>query len=136
MPLLVPNSAEAHSLEIFLGKRASGNLTIDLYTNSWAPLDADGLAQYTKMGAVGGYAAINMTASSWSVVGGAPTVATFPEQSWTFTASAGPVWGYIVTDTTSLGLRWAEQFPAAVTITSSGDTIRVTPKFTFAKSGE
>lgn len=130
MPLLVPNASEATMLEAILNKTAPQNLVLRLFTNNVTPGEADVAAAYTE--ATGnGYAAQNLTAGSWTTVAGAPTEATHPEMTFTFTGALGNVYGYYVTQATSGLLMWAERFTGApFNIANNGDQIRVTPKLT------
>jgi hypothetical protein len=130
MPLLVPNGSEATMLEAILNKVAPQNLVLRLFTNNVTPGETDLAAAYTEASG-NGYAAITLTAASWSVVEGAPSEASYPEQTFTFTGALGNVYGYYVTQATSGKLMWAERFTGApFNIANNGDQIKVTPKLT------
>lgn len=136
MPGLVPNSSEVRMLGNILNQIAPQDLDLRLYSNSYAPLDASGASDFTQVSGAG-YAAKQLTATSWNLVAGAPSYAEYPEQSWTFTASNGPVHGYYVIERTSGILKFAEQFPNPPQhIQNSGDTIFATPRFYLKKQGE
>ena len=80
-----------------------------------------------------GYAAITLTAASWTYTSGDPSSIAYAQQ--TFTSSAGsqsqPVYGYYVTQVTSGKLVWVERFTdGPYTIVNNGDTIKVTLNFT------
>lgn len=128
MPLLVPNPSETTMLEAILNKVAPQNLVLRLFTNNVTPGETDLAATYTEASG-NGYAAQNLTAASWTVAEGAPTEATHPEMTFTFTGALGNVYGYYVTQATSGKLMWAERFTGApFNIANNGDQIRVTPK--------
>lgn len=134
---LFPNSAEALNIAILVNKRAAQDLDVGLYVNSRAPADGDLISDYTELGAVGGYAIKQLVASSWDVVAGAPSYGQYPELSWTFTASVGPIHGFFVKERTSGMLRWADQLTnPPFQGSNSGDTIFYTPKFFHKKQGE
>lgn len=130
MPLLVPNPSETTMLEAILNKVAPQNLVLRLFTNNVTPGESDLAATYTEA-AGNGYAAQTLTAASWTVVEGAPTEATHPEVTFSFTGALGNVYGYYVTQAGSGKLMWAERFTGApFNIANNGDQIRVTPKLT------
>lgn len=139
MSLLVPNLAEKQALEILLNKRLPDDLVLCLFKNNKTPADADVLADYTEADFTG-YAAAPLTPASWTVTAGAPTEATYPEE--TFTSSAGSqsqnVYGYYVKENnTDNVLRWAERFSdGPYQIVNNGDVIKVTPVFQGRKVGE
>ena len=130
MALVVPNQGEQIALEALVGKTAGQNLVLGLYTNNVTPGETDTEATYTE--ATGnGYAAITLTASSWTVTPGAPSEAAYPEQTFTFTGALGNVYGYTLKQVTSGKLVWAERFTGApFNIANNGDQIKVTPKIT------
>ena len=130
MPLLVPNGSEATMLEAILNKTAPQNLVLRLFTNNQTPAEGHVALDYTEASG-NGYAAINLTAASWTVAEGAPSEASYPEQTFTFTGALGNVYGYYVTQATSGKLMWAERFTGApFNIANNGDQIKVTPKLT------
>src|SRR3972149_4852506 len=64
--------------------------------------------------------------NSWS-----PSQASFAEQTWTFTASVGNIFGYHMVHSQALQLLWSERFTGGpYNIVNSGDQIKVTPVFT------
>lgn len=130
MALLVPNASEATMLEAILNKVAPQDLVLRLFTNNQTPAEGHTVADYTEASG-SGYAAATLTAGSWTTTPGAPTEATHPEVTFTFTGALGNVYGYYVTQATSGKLMWAERFTGApFNIANNGDQIRVVPKLT------
>lgn len=130
MALLVPNQGEQIALEALVGKTAGQNLILRLYTSNTTPAETDTEATYTEASG-NGYAAITLTAASWTVTPGAPTEAAYAEQTFTFTGALGNVYGYYFTQVTSGKLVWAERFTGApFNIANNGDQIKITPKIT------
>jgi hypothetical protein len=132
MALLLPNNGEGDALAAIVGKAAAENLVLRLYTNDITPSETDTTATYTEA-TFTGYAAITLTASSWTVTEGAPGNAAYPQQTFTSSADQAPqsVYGYYFTRVTSGRLAWAERFPSGpYVIANNGDNVKVTPKFT------
>lgn len=130
MALVVPNQGEQIALEAFVGKTAGQNLVLRLYTNDITPGETNTEATYTEASG-NGYSAITLTAASWTVTPGAPTSATYAEQTFTFTGALGNVYGYYFTQVTSGKLVWAERFTGApFNIANNGDQIKITPQIT------
>ncbi len=130
MALLVPNQGEQIALEALVGKTAGQNLILRLYTSNTTPAETDTEATYTEASG-NGYAAITLTAASWTVTPGAPTEAAYAEQTFTFTGALGNVYGYYFTQVASGKLVWAERFTGApFNIANNGDQIKITPKIT------
>ena len=132
MPLLVPNVGEDKFLQNVLNKTAPENLTLKLFKSNTTPTEADTAATYTEADFIG-YTPIALTGATWTVVAGAPSEATYPQQ--TFTSTAGSqsqqVYGYYVVGASDGVLRWAERFPdGPYPIVNNGDQIKVTPKLT------
>lgn len=132
MALLLPNNGEGDALAAIVGKAAAENLVLRLYTSDTTPAETDTTATYTEA-TFTGYAAITLTASSWTVTEGAPSNAAYPQQTFTSSADQSPqsVYGYYFTRVTSGRLAWAERFPSGpYVIANNGDNVKVTPKFT------
>jgi hypothetical protein len=132
MALLLPNNGEGDALAAIVGKAAAENLVLRLYTSDTTPAETDTTATYTEA-TFTGYAAITLTASSWTVTEGAPGNAAYPQQTFTSSADQAPqsVYGYYFTRVTSGRLAWAERFPSGpYVIANNGDNVKVTPKFT------
>jgi len=130
MALVVPNQGEQIALEALLNKTAPQNLVLRLYTNDVTPGETDTEAAYTEASG-DGYAAENLTASSWVVTPGAPTSAAYPQVTFTFTGALGNVYGYYLTQAVSGKLVYAERFSdGPYAIANNGDQIKVTPTIT------
>lgn len=117
---------------------ASGgnNYTLKLFTNNYTPLTTSAAANFTEA-AGGGYAAITLTAGSWTVsTTNVPRDAAYPQQTFTFTGAltdSVPVYGYYVVDADGV-LIFAERASSTFTPATNGDTYKVTPNFTLANA--
>ena len=130
MAVVVPNAAEDVMLQNILNKTAPQNQTLKLYTNNVTPGEGDTESTYTEASG-NGYAAKTLTGSSWSITPGAPSEASYAQQTWTFTGNLGNVYGYFVVQTTSGKIMWAERFSdGPYNVVNNGDTVSVTPKLT------
>ena len=131
MTIMVPNTGEVIALQYLVNKATPENLVYKLFATNVTPAETDTAASYTEA-AGGGYAAKTLTGSSWGVTGGAPSSASYAQQTWTFT---GPlttnttVYGYFVIRASSLDLVLAETFTSFVP-TNNGDQILLTPTIT------
>lgn len=125
MALIIPNAGKQKMLQYVLGVDTSvENLVLRLYTNDVTPSVNSIYGDFTALASGSGYSSITLTSSSWTVVSGN---ATYPQQTWTFTASAGNVYGYYVATETSNELIMAERFTGApFNIATNGDAINVT----------
>lgn len=128
MTILVPNTGEVIALSYLVNKSASENLIYRLFTNNITPAETDTAATYTEMSGAG-YAAITLSGASWTVTGGAPSSATYAQQTWTFTGAGSTIYGYYVTRATSADLVLAETF-TSFTPAANGDNIKLTPTIT------
>jgi hypothetical protein len=128
MSVIITNTGKQKALEYFVGKDTSPeSLVLKLYSNNYTPTVDDVVSSYTEVTG-GGYASKSLTSSSWSIDSG---IASYPQQSWTFTGSAGSVYGYYVVSATSSDLLFAEKFPnGPYTVSTNGDIIRVTLSLT------
>lgn len=129
MPLKVPNAAEVRVLVEFL----TPALTLRLYGNDKVPADADVTTDYTEI-AGGGYTNRPLTFANWTIVAGAPSLASYSSESWIFTGvinAPGTIYGYYVTRNSDGLLMWAERFPPAnVPFTPiAGSKIVIVPRF-------
>jgi hypothetical protein len=129
MALLVPNAAEGLMLEHIVGKTAIEAVTLKLFQNNYTPIETSVAGSFTEA-TFTGYAAIPLTGSSWSITTGAPSFASYAQQ--TFTSTAGSqsqtVYGYFVVGTSTGTILWAELFTdGPYTIVNNGDAIKVTP---------
>jgi hypothetical protein len=128
MALLVPNVGEVTALSYLVGKTATTeNLVLRLYTNNATPAETDIASTYTEASGFG-YASITLTGATWTITGGAPSPATYPQQIWTFTGALGNVYGYYLTRLTSLDLVYAERFvDGPYNIVNVGDQVKLSP---------
>lgn len=133
MTLVVPNTGEVIALEYLVNKNATQRDVIyNLYQSNTTPAETDTAGDYTAADFTG-YSAITLTGASWTVTGGAPSDASYAQQTWTSSAdqSAQTVYGYYVTRVTDADLVWAERFTSApFVIENDGDTIKITPTIT------
>ena len=129
MTLLVPNNGEGDALSFLVNKSSPTDPILRLYSSNTTPAETDTAATYTEYSATG-YAAITLTGSSWTIAEGAPSQASYSQQTFTMTG-AGDAYGYYVTRTTSGRIAWAERFTSApFSIPSGGGTIKITPQIT------
>lgn len=131
MALLVPNAAEDVMLQNILNKTAPQNLKLKLYKNNITPGESDTEATYTEANFTG-YADVTLTGASWTITPGAPTLASYAQQTFTSTAdqTAQSIYGVFVVQVTSGKLMWAERFANTYTIANNNDAILYTPHFT------
>ena len=130
MTLLVPNNGEGDGVSYFVNKTAPENLVLRLYTSNTTPAETDTTATYTEASGFG-YASVTLTGASWTVAEGAPTLASFAQQTFTFTGSLGNVYGYHLTRITSGRIAYAERFTdGPYNIVNNGDQIKITPQIT------
>lgn len=132
MTILVPNSGENITLSYLVGRTTTvRDLVYRLFATNITPAETDTAGTYTEA-AGGGYASKTLTGASWTVTNGAPTSATYAQQTWTFTGALttnGTVYGYYVTRATDGDLVLAETF-TSFTPTNNGDQILLTPAIT------
>lgn len=132
MTLLVPNVGENITLSYLVGKTTTvRNLIYGLFATNVTPAETDTAGSYTEA-AGGGYAAKTLTGASWTVTNGAPTNASFAQQTWTFTGALTTnltVFGYFVIRATDVDLVLAETF-TSFTPANNGDQILLTPQIT------
>lgn len=132
MALVTVNQGEGIVLEALVNKTAPQNLVLCLYKSNTTPSETDTEATYTEA-AFTGYSAATLTGASWTVTTGAPSSASYAQQ--TFTSSAGSqnesVYGYFYKQATSGKLVIAERFSdGPYTIVNNGDAIKITPAIT------
>lgn len=131
MTLVVQNSGEVAALSYLVNKATPENLVFKYFTNNITPSETDTAATYTEATG-GGYAAITATGANWTIAAGNPSVASYPQQTTTFT---GPltgnttIYGYFVVRATSGDLVLSETF-TPFTPASNGDTLKLTPQIT------
>ena len=132
MALLVTNEGEVIALKALLNHTAGQNLVLKLFKSNTTPAEADTAGTYTEADFTG-YSAITLTGSSWTVTPGAPSSASYAQQTFTSSAdqSAQNVYGYFLVQTSSGTLVYAERFTGApFVIQNNGDNIKVTPTIT------
>lgn len=126
MALVVPNAGEAAALTAWL---ATGK-TLKLYTNNVTPGETDTAATYTEASG-NGYSAATLTGGSWTITPGAPSSASYAQQTFTFSGALGNVYGYFIVETSGGVICWAERFSdGPYAIANNGDQIKVTPAIT------
>lgn len=132
MTLLAPEVGINTILSYLVGKIASTEpVDFRLFTNNITPSETDTAATYTEA-AGGGYALIALAGGSWVITNGIPTVASYAQQTWTFTgplAGNPNLYGYFVTRHTTADLLWAEAF-TPFTPNVNGDQVLITPQIT------
>jgi hypothetical protein len=130
MSILITDTGKQKILEYFVGKTSTTEgLTLKLYSNNVTPSVTDTPSSYTEVTG-GGYSSVSLTNSSWVIDSG---VATYPQQTWTFTASVGNIYGYYVVNNTSNQVVFAERFASGpYVVANSGDIIRVTINLSIA----
>jgi hypothetical protein len=132
MTLLVPNAGENIALSYLIGKTTTvRDLIYRLFATNVTPAETDTAGSYTEA-AGGGYASKTLTGASWTVTNGAPTDASYAQQTWTFTGALttnSTVYGYYVTRVTDADLVLAETF-TSFTPANNGDQILLTPHIT------
>lgn len=133
MSLVVCNNGESVALQYLVNKATPENLVLRLFSSNTTPAETDTAGTYTESSFTG-YSAITLTGASWGAPSeGAPTSITYGSQQ-TFTcsgASSDTIYGYYMTRATSLDLILAERDAAApFSITTSGETIKITPAIT------
>jgi hypothetical protein len=129
-PMLLPNVAEVQFLKIILNKVAQENQTLKLFANNITPSQTDAAGTFTEVSG-GGYAAKSLVAAGWTVGGGNPGTAVHTTQTFSFTGTAGLVYGYFLVGASSGLLYWAERFTDGPYDVAAGDVIEnVIPQFT------
>lgn len=128
MAIVITDIGKQKALEYLVGKdTTTESLTLKLYSNNLSPSTDDTVSLYTEVSG-NGYSAKSLTGSSWTVTDG---VASYSQQTWTFTGAVGAVYGYYVVSATSGDLIFAERFSGApYTVANNGDTIKVTLNIT------
>ena len=111
--------------------RSVRDLIYRLFATNITPAETDTAGTYTEATG-GGYASKTLTGASWTITNGAPTDASYAQQTWTFTGAltTNPtIYGYYVTRVTDADLVLAETF-TSFTPASNGDQILLTPHIT------
>ncbi len=116
----------------------TNNMTLRLFTTdmvaSEAVMAAYDSTDFTEA-TFTGYAAITLTAASWAITTGQPTIATQTQQTFTRTATgaAESIYGYYLLDVTTGDVMWWEQFGAPFSITTNLDTVKISPLITLGE---
>jgi hypothetical protein len=132
MSLIAVRNGQVVTLSLLVNNIASAqNVVYHLFCNNVTPSETDTVGTYTEA-AGGGYASKTLTGSSWTVTSATPSLASYAQQTWTFTGAltTNPtVYGYFVTRVTAADLLWSEAF-TAFTPANNGDQILLTPQIT------
>ena len=126
MALVIPNVSEVTLLNNMLNVATPTNTILHLYSNNLTPSSTTVVGDVTEVTS-GGYAAITLTSSSWSVAtsGGGVTTASYAEQTFNITTSA-TIYGYYITNVAG-DLLWLERFTAApFQLPGSGGQVLIT----------
>lgn len=120
-------------LEAFVNKTAPQDLQLRLFKNDYTPGETTTEADVVEADFVG-YAPITLTPASWVSASGAPSQATFAQQTFLSTAvQSQQVYGYYYAQAVSGKLVAAERFSdGPYSILLVGDPVKVTPKITQA----
>ncbi len=132
MTLVLPDTGELIALKALFNNTAGQDVKIKLFTNNITPSESDTAGTYTEANFTG-YAALTLLGANWTFTGGAPSSASYAQQTFASTANQATqqVYGYFVVQATSGTLLYAERFPAGpYPIANNGDQILVTPTFT------
>lgn len=139
MALAVNDVAEVEMLNRVLGKDTSPEtVKLHLFQNDHTPGEADTLSSFTEPDD-SSYAAVELTAGSWTVATESGTTeASYAQQSFTLAGEtpAQDYYGYFFSSTKnddSSFVIWAEKFSdGPYTIPTGGGVIRITPKIQLA----
>src|SRR4051794_41152636 len=132
MTLVVPNNGEGDALAYLVNKSAPQDLVLKLFRNNVTPAETDTAASYTEADFTG-YSSISLAGASWTVTEGAPSDASYAQQTFSSSAnqSAQQIYGYFLVRASSGRIAWAERFAdGPYAIANNGDQIKVTPKIT------
>lgn len=132
MTLVAPQDGEMTALKAWLNNTAGQDQTLKLYKSNTTPANTDTAATYTES-TFTGYSSKSLTGASWTFTAGNPSHADFAQQTFTSSANqtAENAYGYLVIQTTSGKIMWAERFTGApYVIQNLNDAIQVTPVVT------
>ena len=131
MALVVSDVSEQAILSLLLGATANpGSQVLKLFkSSSTVPNESTVLSDFIEANQAG-YSDKILNGTDWVITStSGTTIATYPEQTFTFTEAASIYGYYITTSEQSPRLLWAERFTSApFTLPSSGGTIAITPK--------
>ena len=130
MSLIITNAGKVQAVSYLIGKDTTvQNLKLKLFSNNVTPTASTVSSDLVEVTG-GGYASVNLTGSSWII---SETTASYPQQTWNFTAAVGNVYGYYVTTADDSTVIFAERFSdGPYVVAASGDIIRVTLSITMA----
>jgi len=120
MALLSPNEGETIALGNIVNKTASGDVKLQLYSNSYTPIESSVLSDFTLITDPG---AKTLTGASWTITDGAGS---YEEQTFTFTTGA-TTYGYVVLDNAAAKVVWAEEYTDGPYVVPDGNTVSITP---------
>jgi len=125
--MIINQSAKTQALSYLVGNDSTVEaLTLRLFSNNATITDTTLAASVTEVTSGDGYTPIVLAGSSWTVAAGPPPAASYPQQTWTFTAPKGNIYGYYVTNDSGV-LLLAEKFATGpYNVQTSGDVISVT----------
>ena len=138
MGMTVFNQGEGFVLEYLVNKFhlvtgaiQTSNLELRLFTNNIALPNNLTEASFTEPSS-GGYAPIELEGTDWTITPGSPSQAVYPQQTFSFSAAIGNVYGYWIARVSDGKAILAELFSNPANIAGSGDSILITPKITAA----
>jgi hypothetical protein len=111
---------------------ASPTLKLDLYVNNYAPVATDVIGDYTLC-TLAGYATVNLVAGNWVLTWNAANnteTAQYPTQTWNFTNGGQTLYGYVLQDTLSGKIWYAEQFATPYVVPAGGGQFVLTLNWT------
>lgn len=127
MALLVPDVGEVKALDSWLSTTSPEAQKLGVYTSNTTPAEGDTFATYTE--ATGnGSDAKSLARATWNAAStsAGTTSKTYPQQTFSLTGSF-TIYGYLVRETTSTVLLWAEKLFASGQAFVSGDALKITP---------
>jgi hypothetical protein len=132
MSLLVPNNGEGDALKYFVNKSVPEDLVLKLFKNNITPAETDTAATYTEADFTG-YGSIVLTGANWTVTEGAPSDASYAQQTLTSSANqtTQQIYGYFLVRSSSGRIAWVERFAdGPYPVSNLNDKIQITPKIT------
>jgi hypothetical protein len=130
MSLIITNAGKIQAVSYLIGKDTTvQDLKLKLFSNNISPNDSSVISDFVELTG-GGYVPFSLSGTTWSL---SNTTASYPQQTWNFTASVGNVYGYYVTTADDSTVIFAEKFDdGPYLVAASGDIIRVTLSITMA----
>ena len=132
MAIIVPNAAEQLALKNIINYSSPQDLKLKLYTNNYTPIATSTESDFTEASG-GGYAAVTLTGTSWSIStnGSGQAEATYAQQTFTFTGAlsgSATIYGWFLVQSSSGLLIAAEKVTNSFTPASNGDIFYITPR--------